>query len=183
MSPPSQGEQVIPRIPRQVIVFTMPAGVSLRPGVPVLPVLLPHPADHCRHSQCRCSKFHGLGCVFRPRYLFLVDHDPLNEQPQQLWRQLRDIRVPLCFIKEAVRPVHGFPQALALSLSVEYRWRFPPHTGVLPLRRARDVSRCERRLHGARLCQKVISGSVNSPNPIFYALHGKKYFRMRGIVF
>ena len=126
---------------------------------------------------------HGLGRVFRPRYLFLVDHDPLNEQPQQLWRQLRDIRVPLCFIKEAVRPVHSFPQALDLSLSVEYRWHFPPHTGVLPLRRARDASRCERRLHGARLCQKVISGSVNSPNPIFYALHGKKYFRMRGIVF
>ena len=70
-----------------------------------------------------------------------------------------------------------------ISLSVEYRWRFPPHTGVLLLRRARDASRCERRLHGARLCQKVISGSVNSPNPIFYALHGKKYFRMRGIVF
>ena len=34
---------------------------------------------------------HGLGRVFRPLYLFLVDHDPLNEQPQQLWRQLRDI--------------------------------------------------------------------------------------------
>ena len=126
---------------------------------------------------------HGPGSVFRPLYLFLVDHDPLNERPQQLWRQLRDIRVPLCFIKEAVRSVPGFPQALDLSLSVEYRRRFPPHTGVLPLRRARDASRCERRLHGARLCQKVISGSVNAPNPMFYALHGKKYFRMRGIVF
>ena len=44
-----------------------------------------------------------------------MDHDPLNEQSQQLWRQRRDIRVPLCFIKEAVRPAHGYPQALALS--------------------------------------------------------------------
>ena len=50
---------MIPGIPRQVIVFTMPAGASLCPGfvgIPVLPVLLPHPADRCRHSQCRCSR-------------------------------------------------------------------------------------------------------------------------------
>ena len=27
---------------------------------------------------------HGLGRVFRPLHLFLVNHDLLNEQPQQL---------------------------------------------------------------------------------------------------
>ena len=59
---------------------------------------------------------HGLGSVFRPLYLFLVNHDLLNEQPQQLRRQFRDIRVPLRLIKEAVRPAHRFPQALDLTL-------------------------------------------------------------------
>ena len=45
-----------------------------------------------------------------------MDHDPLNEQPQQLRRQLRDIRIPLRLVEEAVRLVHGFPQALDLIL-------------------------------------------------------------------
>ena len=45
-------------------------------------------------------------------YLFLVNHDLLNEQPQQLWRQFRDIRVPLRLIQKAVCSNHRFPQAL-----------------------------------------------------------------------
>lgn len=45
-----------------------------------------------------------------------MNHDLLNEQPQQLRRQFRDIRVPLRLIKEAVRPAHRFPQALDLTL-------------------------------------------------------------------
>ncbi len=64
---------------------------------------------------------HGLGRVFRPLYLFLVNHDLLNEQPQQLRRQLRDICVPLRLIKEAVRPAHRFPQTGFHSLSVGFR--------------------------------------------------------------
>ena len=59
------------------IVFTMPAGVSLCPGVPVLPVLLPHPADHCRHSQCRCSRSPPASphCVSLTAMLCCADRD------------------------------------------------------------------------------------------------------------
>ena len=59
---------------------------------------------------------HGLRRVLRPLYLFLVNHDLLNKQPQQFRRQLRDIRIPLRFVEEAVRPVHGFTQTLDLTL-------------------------------------------------------------------
>ena len=37
-------------------------------------------------------------------------HDLLNKQPQQFRRQFRNVCVPLCFIKKAVRPAHRFPQ-------------------------------------------------------------------------
>ena len=170
---------MIPRKPRQVIVFTMPAGVSLRPGVPVLPVLLSYPADHCRHSQCRYSKSprsgaHVTSFLWTTILLMNSHSNSGGSSVISVYRFALSRKLSVPFTVSRRRWI---------SLSVEYRWRFPPHTGVLPLRRARDASRRERRLHGARLCQKVISGSVNSPNPIFYALHVKKYFRMRGIVF
>ena len=59
---------------------------------------------------------HGLRRVLRPLYLFLVNHDLLNKQPQQFRRQLRDIRIPLRFVEEAVRSNRRFPQALYLVL-------------------------------------------------------------------
>ncbi|CAN4043779.1 hypothetical protein NBJODN_NBJODN_13225, partial [Dysosmobacter welbionis] len=59
---------------------------------------------------------HGLRCVLRPLYLFLVNHDLLNKQPQQFQRQLRNVRVPLCPIEETVRPAHRFSQALDVHL-------------------------------------------------------------------
>ena len=106
---------MIPRIPRKVIVFTMPAGFLCVLGFWCFQCFLHILLTTADIADAVVVNLHGLGRVFRPLYLFLVDHDPLNEQPQQLWRQLRDIRVPLCFIKEAVRPVPGFPQALDLS--------------------------------------------------------------------
>lgn len=106
---------MIPRIPRQVIVFTMPAGFLCVLGFWCFQCFLHILLTTADIADAVVVNLHSLGRVFRPRYLFLVDHDPLSEQPQQLWRQLRDIRVPLCFIKEAVRSVHGFPQALDLS--------------------------------------------------------------------
>ena len=97
----------------------MPAGASLCPGfagVPALPVLLHILLTAANIANAVVVDLHSLGRVLRPLYLFLVDYDPLNEQPQQLRRQFRDIRVPLCLIKEAVRPARRFPQALDLTL-------------------------------------------------------------------
>jgi hypothetical protein len=39
--------------------------------------------------------FDGLHGFFRPLCALLMYHNLLDEQPQQLWRQLRNVRVPL----------------------------------------------------------------------------------------
>ena len=60
----------------------MPAGASLCPGfvgIPVLPVLLPHPADRCRHSQCRCSQSPRSGARVLTDSLYHVPDLPRNE--------------------------------------------------------------------------------------------------------
>lgn len=57
---------------------------------------------------------HGLRRGLRPLYLFFVDDDLLNEQPQQFQRQLRDVRTLLRLVEESVRLTHRFPQVLDL---------------------------------------------------------------------
>ena len=52
--------------------------------------------------------------MLRPLYLFLVNHDLLNKQPQQFRRQLRDIRIPVSYTHLDVykRQKWGDPKAL-----------------------------------------------------------------------
>ena len=55
---------------------------------------------------------HCLLSVLAPLHVLFVDHDLLDEQPQQLRRQLPDVRVPLCQGDKVVGAGHLLPQPL-----------------------------------------------------------------------
>ena len=59
---------------------------------------------------------YGLWCVLGPLHVLFMHHDLLDEEPQQLRCQRLNVRVPLRFVEEAVRPVHGFTQTLDFTL-------------------------------------------------------------------
>ena len=69
-----------------------------------LPVLLRTFRDiHVSNrANIRVVDFHRLAGVFGPLHVLLMHHDFLNEQPQQLRRQLPDVGVAFCLGDEVI---------------------------------------------------------------------------------